>query len=371
MGLIQGRLKHPLMVVYDAISEMFYPKHILLVITVLTSLVVVGCGTDPDVIATRTTEELPISRQDAIDRAIRYFSEQPGLIREPGPSAVTNITDITARFMSLAEFSAIQGIGAGYAELGEAPNGPVWVVQITGDSTQRVRDRSSGELELRTYRYATVALQAYSGGEAGSARYQAQPTFYSAEINEPGMNELVPVADQTISTRITREQVRQIAEENFNGSNSAMLDRMEIELIENPTGGIAWWVYVPVELGSSCGGTGGPDTGDGRHLWCFSSATWDFVNAENGEVTDGAYFGQSFFRVTNEEVQALHRFAWAEGWWELWHRLKPYEGQILPEGFAADLDRPNAPTPTPRPPTPTPDPNAPPAPTPTPAPTAT
>lgn len=89
------------------------------------------------------------------------------------------------------------------------------------------------------------------------------------------------------------------------------------------------------------------------------------------ETEEGENFGRSLYWFTNTEVQALQRFAWAEGWWELWHQLKPYTDRTLPEGFAASLDRPDAPTPTPGPPTPTPDPSLPPTATPTPAPRAT
>lgn len=353
----------------------FSTRRLLPPVTAIIWVAMVGCGigeveepvdggTNPGGGAAQVQNETPIYRQEAIDRAVRYLSEPPGLGRRDGPSEVTNITGITSRFMSIGAYEAIQGHGAGYVSAGYGSSGPVWVVQVSGDSGHILRTGNT-----REYRYATVSVHAYTGGIGGETRTRAEPTFISAEINEPSMNELVPVENPLADTKISREEVRNFVETNFSGYSSSLLERMEIDLVESPSDGIVWWVYIPRELGSGCGASGGPGV-DGRHLWCLGAAQWMFVDADTGEISDGKNFGKSALMVTNEEVQALRRFAWEEGWWELWHQLKPYTDRTLPEGFAASLDRPNAPTPTPGPPTPTPDPNLPPTPTPTPAPSS-
>lgn len=93
-----------------------------------------------------------------------------------------------------------------------------------------------------------------------------------------------------------------------------------------------------------------PITDMPAHLTCWSQPIFALVDAETGErYGDGPAGGVIGPLVTNEEQQALTRFAWAEGWWELWQRLRAFAGEPLPEGLAASLDRPDAPAPTPIP----------------------
>ena len=132
---------------------------------------------------------------------------------------------------------------------------------------------------------------------------------------------------------------------------------------------LSWLVIVPTEFGyDRC--FGGPIRSDTRSI-CFFAADWMLIDALTGEIVPvGGSIGLPSPQVTSDEYRALERFAWAEGWWELWHQVKQYSGERLPAGLATQLDRPDALRPTPYP-TSTPDPDATPRPTPTPAPTPT
>jgi hypothetical protein len=104
---------------------------------------------------------------------------------------------------------------------------------------------------------------------------------------------------------------------------------------------------------------------------CWGATENQFVDAATGNVLYGGGDIHLGPLLSNSESAALQRFAWAEGWWKLWHEVRQYNGKRVPTEVVAQLDRPDAPTPTPFPPTATPPANATATATPTPVPMAT
>ena len=157
---------------------------------------------------------------------------------------------------------------------------------------------------------------------------------------------------------------------------------------------LAWLVIVPRDLElDECYllfyGPSGPSDPDRLWPMCWTDLSYVLVDANAGGVVGSGEAPVTGPEMTRSELSALKRFAWAEGtltlheddasvrrfqpakgWWELWHRIREYNGKQLPDGLAAELDRPDA-VPPPPTPTATPGPDAPPTPTPTPVPLVT
>ncbi|MBI4218877.1 MAG: hypothetical protein HY682_01955, partial [Chloroflexi bacterium] len=286
----------------------------------------------------------------------------------------------------------------------------VWVVQFEGESTDR--------FETTHLRYAGCAVDAADGVVRQEFRRAAEPLLLPKSL----LNRLPSEAsDVNLGTAVeaqgpvsfSREAAKGFVASKYGRAGVGRGDwtvgsKAEIELVRytglchgkltdaaaaTPTPGgppvtpgprrvqcgvewgwedsrdrLTWLVIIPVEIDlSPCG----PGASQG-YFTCWSQPLFILIDAETGEqYGDGGTGGIMGPRVTNAEFQALSRYAWAESWWDLWHEVRAYAGQPLPDGLAASLDRPDAPTPTPFPspvvpsdvtttPTPTPAPGSPP-----------
>jgi len=341
-------------------------RGVVTIAATLGSVVLIACGTEPasPLAASTPTPEILISREQAVGIALARMTEGKFMPGESSP--VQNLREITVRFMPIEEYEGLGGGSGTFTGTGYGASGHVWVVQARVNGRSQIPDGSGS---YRPTRYAIEAVNTKTGLISAAARIVDEPFFISAEY-APDVYELDFPADPATPTKISRAEVRQMIRDEYetdsSGGNRMNFGKMELELVHSAERGLLWWAFIPQEFGrASCSG---PPSVDGRHFFCWVSAIWQFIDADTGAIYQGGNFGKLGPRVTGEEGQALFRFAQAEGWWELWHRLKPYTGEALPDGFAAALDRPDSPTPTPGPPTPTPDPNAPAPPTPTPVP---
>jgi hypothetical protein len=349
------------------------------VVTLLLAIAFAGvaaCGTDEDLL---WSDQQQVASGGEVADSDNYMTRSQaieivrdrygwGTVVDGESDPIDEPGRIVTRIMGLEEFEQIHGIGASKTGgVGYGSTGPVWVVQVRVDSENAALPRgdAGGNTE---FRYAIWAIHVVNGSNVAEQFNRAEPLFISAEITNEEMNDLKFVEQAIIPTNISRDEALRIIKADHAGGRNDLLDRVEIDLVATADGGVVWWVYVPEELGAGkC--FGGPDSE--RHLWCMDAAAWWFVDSSTGEVEFIESARTRVYFLKSREAQSLQRFAWAEGWWELWHRLKPYDGRELPIGFAESLDRPNSPTPTSGPPMPTPDPNELPRPTPTPAPTET
>ncbi|MBI4306674.1 MAG: META domain-containing protein [Chloroflexi bacterium] len=362
-------------------------------------------------------EQVQISREQAVEIATNVCTSA-----FPEVTAVENPHDPVTRLMPIREFEDRAG---GQSQLHDSDR-YVWVVQFEGESFGAGLAAPLGRERGAMHRYAGCAVDAQDEVVREEFRRGAEPLLLpSAMLNRvPSVTSdvnLGSAVEARGAVNFDREAAIALAQDSYGGSVSGrsggyfLAERAEAELIRytgichsslgqlpapTPTPGgppetsspprgqcgvewgsedsnnrLTWLVIIPVEL--ELGGCGGPG-GSPRRATCWSQPVFALIDAESGEqYGDGGAGGLIGPLVTNEEQQALTRFAWTEGWWELWHRLRDFAGQPLPDGFAASLDRPDAPTPTPRPtsvipaeststPTPTPTPPPPRSPTATP-----
>ena len=294
----------------------------------------------------------------------------------------------------------------------------IWLAQVEGTSRppQAMLDQGAEDV---TYRFNAVAIDASTGEVVARMQSEYEPfilplAFLPEGLASAGIDERNISRD---SLPITEDAIRDLIATEYGDSRSANIDAMELALVRysspnsgtgsigptatptaagaTPTPGgrdlfvpsgqatsaplstatptsdrLSWLVILPSRMGfdDSCLISG--PAGE-RHLTCWMSVDYYFFDVETGAEYDGGGNGFIGPNVTNEERQALSRFAWTEGWWALWHEVREYNREPLPAGLAAQLDRPNAPTPTPYPPTATPPADATPTSIPTPTPSAT
>lgn len=327
-------------------------------------------------------EHVKIKRERAVEIARTVCTKAfPGV-----PAAFENPRNPVARLMRFREFEdRIQ------SQLPLHDSNPyVWVVQFEGDSF----GASPGQERWAMYRYAACAVDARDGVVRGEFRRQGEPLILPTEMLNGVPSEIPDVhlgsaveAEGTV--QFEREAAIALAQKRYGGSVSGrsggyfLAERAEAELVRytgtchrrlekvptaTPTPGglpgtprpqrvqcgaewgsedsrdrLTWLVIIPAELRmTGCGPERTPLAST-----CWSQPVFALIDAETGEqYGDGGSGGVGGPRVTNEEFLALTRFAGAQGWWELWHRVRAFADQPLPEGYAASLDHPDAPAPT-------------------------
>ena len=288
---------------------------------ILSTLVLVACGSEVGVPAaapsTASAPDIVISRDEAIEIAIGRMTKGGGTSGRSS-ATVRNPRDITVRFMSVADYHIGGGSGS-FSGTGYIASGYLWVVQARVDGQSAISDNSSG---YRPTRYAVEAVVARSGQQSASARIVDEPMFISAEFADD-VYELNFPANPLTPTNISRDRARQIIRDKYDFDSSESVTEnfrnMELEIVHSAEQGLLWWVFTPSELRTTpCGG---PSMDDGRHFLCWDTGFWEFVDADTGDIYQGRNSGKIGPRATNEESQALFRFAQAEGWWGLWHRL--------------------------------------------------
>ena len=355
-----------------------------------------------------------VTREQAIFVAEAAFAENSSTT-----TAVDNPHNTVARLMTIDELREAESLPIYPAYR----NKLVWVVQIEGES-RPAKGSESNDTEPLIYRFNAAVVDATDGQMLIRLQSEFEPFILPLEFLP---EELVNVesAEHSASRSalaISREEAIQFVVDEY-GNRRQNLDAIETVLVRysNPSGGedvtfgprptptralavqptptatssvdppiqptatsaprltptpvvdrLSWLVIIPGELSFSGCFISGPT--NSTHSTCWMSVHYFVVDAETGALMGGGGgtgSGQLGPRMTNEESLAFQHYAWSEGWWSLWHSLRQYNGERVPPGLAAELDRPNAPTPTQRPATPTPDPALPPTPTPTPPPTAT
>ncbi len=324
--------------------------------------------------------EVKFSREQAIQIARKRCTGS-----SPEVTAVENPHDPVARLMPVSEF---EDRVAGRS----SPHGAdqlVWVVQLEGESFG-AGIAAVSRRQPPPFHYVACAVDAQSGEVTRSSRTRAQPVFLPTGISpivpspafDPNLGSAVE-ARGTVG--FNREAAIELVRSVYRSAPGLLVDRAEIELVRysgycpgqglfpSPTPGgppnapspgvqcglewafsqpstdrLTWLVIIPVALElDACGPSRAPDNPLAPNNTCWSQQIFTLIDAETGKQYGDGGNGRGGPLVTNEEHQALVRFAWAEGWWELWHQVKDYGGQQLPEGLAASLDRPDAPTPTP------------------------
>ena len=298
----------------------------------------------------------------------------------------------------------------------------VWIVQVEGTSQPPAENATTSNGQPLVYRFNAVAIDAETGDVISHMQSEYEPfilpiEFLPKAIVNTGLDERNIQRD---SLPVSRDEAVDIVLAGYGYPRITNRDAIETSLVmySNPvlpgdssvgplatvtpasttapptsTAGpppsptaettpqvrvtntpavnrLSWLVIMPSELSFSGCFISGP-AGE-SHLTCWMSVPYFFVDTQTGDIylSDGleGFIGPA---LTNDESLALQHFAWAEGWWALWHKVHQYNRTRLPDGLAATLDRPDAPTPTPFPSTPTPPVGATPTPIPTPVPSPT
>ncbi len=390
----------------------------------MVTATVVNCGTDrsasePTVSGSDTTSPrllgqiLPaLDREQAISIAVAALSES-----DQNTTAVEGLRSPVARLMQLDELADAESLPI-YGTYGGKL---VWVVQTEGESRPKESTRQPDE-EPVIFRFNGVILDALSGQILTRVQSENEPFILPLEFLPEDVVDIETIEHSVArsSLGISREEAISIIDREHKIQRRHDLSKIETVLVRysNPSTGAegsfgphptptavghpgptptagptreatatsaprptrtpvvdrpSWLVIVPGEL--SFGGCFVSGPAGSTHSTCWMSVSYFIVDAETGALYPGVGGrgggGQIGPRLTNEESLAFQHYAWAEGWWSLWHELRQFNGKRVPAGLASELNRPDAPTPTPRPPTPTPDPGLPPTPTPTPPPTPT
>jgi hypothetical protein len=332
-------------------------------------------------------------------------------------TAVEDPHDMVTRLMRVRDIHGAESLPA-YATRRDTL---VWLVQVEGESHTAQR----GMVEDKTYRFNAVAVDAVTGDVVARMQSEYEPFLLPRELlPEELVNAGIDERDiQRDALPVTRDEAVRIATEQYGAPEGANAIEVALVRYSNPSAPgadsigpsptptpasasgpsptansdgrelfvpnpfpqatatpisdrLSWLVIMPTDFGfSGCPISGPGPTGDSEEfarVTCWVRIQFVYVDADTGVIYEGGSKGVLGPSLTSEERAALNRFAWAEGWWALWHEVRQYNGQQrLPEGLAAQLDRPDAPTPTPYPPTATPPADATPTATPTPPPSAT
>jgi hypothetical protein len=364
-----------------------------------------GSETEPRI------ERVEVSREEAVAIAEAEFARDGELA-----TAVEKPHDIVSRLMRVRDVHVPNGAGPLVLSSGDDQDF-AWIVQTEGVSHTLDSHVQGTGRSATAFRINMVIVDAGTGDMIARSQSEYEPFILPAafltweedyehvDYRDIDLNELTVSVD---------EAVVQVTLEDFLSDDND-LRRVEYELIRyssperssgpdatptpttpaaTPTPGgpaptattaarptttpvvdrLAWLVIVPGEFGLDHGCfVSGPPIMTAGSRTCWGRVTSRIVNATTGETYDGSSPGYLGPIATQSERAALQRLGWAEGWWAVWHELGEFAmgSKRLPEGLAAQLDRPDAPTPTPVPtatPKPTPPGGAAPAPTPTPTP---
>lgn len=387
-------------------------------VAVLTMFLLSACGDSrtpaasesvtPPPAQSATSATLPeLTRETAVVIAEDAFAQD-----HSAATAVENPHDIVTRLMRFRELRGAETLPE-YATHGD---NLVWIAQVEGTS-----HASNGE--PAAYHFNAVAIDAVTGDVISRLQSENEPFILPlgllpGELIDTGIDEREIQRD---SLPVTRDEAVEIITSNYiNGRHQEeKIEGIETALVrysgpfrsgESSTGPtptptaashqpittsaagspstpaatatthvsatstpvverLSWLVIVPGQLSFSGCLISGPSREFRRPCWM--SVEYYFVDAETGDVHNSN--GQVFLGplLNSDERAALKRFAWAEGWWRLWHEVSEYNNERIPEGLATELDRPDAPTPTPQPPTATPSKDPTPPLTPTPHPYST
>jgi hypothetical protein len=369
------------------------------------SSTVAGTPTPPGQVATSSSPNL--TREQALAIASEVFTKSHSLA-----TAVENPHDTMSRLMRLRELREAASI----PEFDEHRDTLVWIVQVEGTSRPPAENATTSSGQPLVYRFNAVAIDAETGDVISRMQSEYEPfilpiEFLPKAIVNAGLDERNIQRD---SLPVSRDEAVDIVLARYGNQRTTNRDAIETSLVmfSNPvlpgdssvgplatatpvstyaaptsTSGpshlpmpettphvrvtntpvvnrLSWLVIMPSELSfRGCFISGPPGE---SHLTCWMSVPYFFVDTQTGDIylSDGlGFIGPA---LTKDESLALQHFAWAEGWWALWHKVHQYNGTRLPDGLAATLDRPDAPTPTPFPSTPTPPVGTTPTPIPTP-----
>lgn len=331
------------------------------------------------------------------DRAMQ-IARSKCLGAEPEMSPVSNPRDPVVWLMTTAEYEG----RAGARTAGYSTSRYVWAVQFLGESHTAVDRSSSGVTDY----FAECAVDA-NDGQVQQINRSKTPFLLPEGIAPtlPRATSSVNSGRAVLTTEpvdFTREQVQDFINQHFGGpygrtaplpgyaqielvrytaphcpppavpgaaltatayavattesvpliktaTARSMLAETQCELLLRSRPGkdqLTWLVVVPTQFQlNSCG----PKSANGLIRTCWSSQILALLDAQSGEEFGDLAVGVNGPNLSASEFQELQRYAWSEGWWALWYQIKGHRGDRLPEGLAASLDRPNAPTPTPRP----------------------